>query len=105
VQKAQRESEIQSLKTTIGTERTNGDREIKELNDRSTRMHKEIEDAHVAEVTALNKKIAVLEANLREVKQKNKTEETKLREDYKKADRLYSENLNSYDIEMKDKTR
>ena len=63
-QKAQRESEIQSLKTTIGTERTNGDREIKELNDRSTRMHKEIEDAHVAEVTALNKKIGVLEANL-----------------------------------------
>jgi lambda repressor-like predicted transcriptional regulator len=68
-------------------------------------MHKEIEDAHVAEVTALNKKIGVLEANLKEVKLKNKTEETKLREDYKKADRLYSENLNSYDIEMKDKTR
>lgn len=49
-QKAQREAEIQSLKTTIGTEKTNGDKEIKELNDRSTRMHKEIEDAHLAEI-------------------------------------------------------
>ena len=104
-QKAQRESEIQSLKTTIGTERTNGDREIKELNDRSARQHKEIEEAHVAEVTALNKKIIILENNLKDVKAKNKTDENKLREEYKKADRLYSENLNSYDIEMKDKTR
>jgi hypothetical protein len=62
-QKAQREAEIQSLKTTIGTEKTNGDKEIKELNDRSTRMHKEIEDAHLAEVTALKKKIDTLEGS------------------------------------------
>ena len=75
------------------------------MNDRSTRMHKEIEEAHVAEVTALKKKIDALEANLAQVKLKNKTDENKLREEYKKADRLYSENLNSYDIEMKDKTR
>ena len=40
-----------------------------------------------------------------QVKLKNKTDEVKLREDYKRADRLYTENLNSYDIEMKDKTR
>ena len=68
-------------------------------------MHKEIEEAHVAEVTALKKKIEALEANLAQVKLKNKTDENKLREEYKKADRLYSENLNAYDIEMKDKTR
>jgi hypothetical protein len=68
-------------------------------------MHKEIEEAHVAEVTALKKKIETLEANLMQVKLKNKTDEVKLREDYKRADRLYTENLNSYDIEMKDKTR
>jgi hypothetical protein len=36
------------------------------------------------------------------VKSKNKAEETKLREEYKKADRLYSENLNNYDQDMKE---
>jgi hypothetical protein len=35
-------------------------------------MHKEIEDAHVAEVTALKKKIQTLEANLGAVKVANK---------------------------------
>jgi hypothetical protein len=68
-------------------------------------MHKEIEDAHIAEVTALKKKIDTLEGQYNMLKQKNKTDEHKLREEYKKADRLYSENLNSYDLEMKDKTR
>ena len=68
-------------------------------------MHKEIEDAHIAEVTALKKKIDTLESQYTIVKGKNKTDENKLREEYKKADRLYSENLNSYDVEMKDKTR
>ena len=68
-------------------------------------MHKEIEDAHIAEVTALKKKIDTLESQYSTVKLKNKTDENKLREEYKKADRLYSENLNSYDVEMKDKTR
>lgn len=68
-------------------------------------MHKEIEDAHIAEVTALKKKIDTLDSQYTAVKLKNKTDENKLREEYKKADRLYSENLNSYDVEMKDKTR
>jgi predicted house-cleaning noncanonical NTP pyrophosphatase (MazG superfamily) len=37
--------------------------------------------------------------------ERNKREETKLREEYKKADRLYSENLANYDAEMKEQTR
>jgi hypothetical protein len=39
------------------------------------------------------------------VKLKNKQEETKQREEYKKADRMYSENLNNYDQDMKEQTR
>ncbi len=68
-------------------------------------MEKDIADAHNAEVAALKKKIDTLEANLGQIKLKNKTDENKLREEYKKADRLYFENLNAYDAEMKDKTR
>lgn len=43
--------------------KTNSDKEINELNKRSEQMHKEIEDAHIAEVTALKKKIDSLEGN------------------------------------------
>lgn len=42
---------------------------------------------------------------MNQVKSKNKAEETKLREEYKKADRLYSENLNNYDQDMKEQSR
>ncbi len=53
----------------------------------------------------LKKKIDVTEANLNMVKQKNKTDEIKLRDEYRKNDRLYGENINAYDIEMRDKMR
>jgi predicted house-cleaning noncanonical NTP pyrophosphatase (MazG superfamily) len=39
------------------------------------------------------------------VKMKNKTDEMKLRDEYRKNDRLYGENINAYDIEMRDKMR
>ena len=47
----------------------------------------------------------MLEKQLKEVKDRNKVDETKLREEYKKSDRLYSENLANYDAEMKEQTR
>jgi hypothetical protein len=85
--------------------RTTMDKDIENLNKESAKRHKDLEEGHISEVTALKKKIDALEANLLQVKLKNKTDENKLREEYKKADRLYTENLNTYDIEMKDKTR
>jgi len=39
------------------------------------------------------------------VKQKNKLDEHNLRQEYKKADRLYTDNLQTYDLEMKELTR
>ena len=57
------------------------------------------------EVKELKKKIDVTEANLNMVKGKNKTDEMKLRDEYRKNDRLYDENINAYDIEMRDKMR
>jgi len=75
------------------------------LNDISRANHEALEKSHNEEVTFLKKKIDTLESSLSQVKLKNKTEETKLREEYKKADRLYSENLNNYDAEMKDQSR
>ena len=56
-------------------------------------------------MTSLKKRIDVLENSLSMVKLKNKTDETKMREEYKKSDRLYSENLANYDAEMKDQSR
>jgi len=38
---------------------------------------------------------------LNQIKAKNKAEEAKMREDYKRADRVYTDNLQNYDAEMK----
>ncbi len=40
--------------------------------------------------------------SLNDVKARNKAEESKMREEYKKADRTFSENLATYDAEMKE---
>ncbi|TNV85035.1 hypothetical protein FGO68_gene2506 [Halteria grandinella] len=104
-QKEQREYEIQNLKTTIGSENANKEKELKELNEISRQQHEQLENQHKEEVTALKKKIDTLDGQLNQVKSKNKAEETKLREEYKKADRLYSENLNNYDQDMKEQSR
>ena len=64
-----------------------------------------LENQHKEEVKDLKKKIDVTEANLNMVKMKNKTDEMKLRDEYRKNDRLYGENINAYDIEMRDKMR
>ena len=50
----------------------------------------------------MNKKIDEFSLKLNDVKARNKAEENKLREDYKKADRAFSENLSTYDTEMKE---
>ena len=38
-------------------------------------------------------------------KMRNKNDENKLRDEYKKADRLYAENINNYDQDMRDRMR
>lgn len=53
----------------------------------------------------LKKQIEDLENKLQFIKTKNKTEEQKMREDYKRADRVYTENLTNYDAEMKQQTK
>ncbi len=53
----------------------------------------------------LKKSIEDLENKLAFIKNKNKTEEQKMREDFKRADRVYTENLNNYDAEMKQQTK
>ena len=56
-------------------------------------------------MTALKKTIDQMEQQLNITKLRNKNDENKLREEYKKADRLYGENINTYDLEMRDKMR
>ena len=63
--------------------RTTMDKDIENLNKESAKRHKDLEEGHIADVTALKKKIDALEANLLQVKLKNKTDENKLREEYK----------------------
>lgn len=103
-QREGRENEIQSLRATIGEENVSKENDMRRLNEISRQNHEQLESMHKDEVTALNKRINTLEAQLKEVKTKNKTEELKMREEYKKADRLFTENLGNYDAEMKDQT-
>jgi hypothetical protein len=81
------------------------DKEIKEITEASNAQLEALKTQHADQMAALKKKIETLETNLSQLKLKNKTDETKLREEYKKADRLYSENLNTYDADMRDRTR
>ena len=103
--KEQGESEIKQLQTTIGQSNTDKERELRELNEISKVNHEALSKQHTEEVTSLKKKIDQLEKMQAEVKNKNKLDETKLREDYKKASTLYTENLNIYDQDMKEQTR
>jgi hypothetical protein len=80
-------------------------KEIGELDSEFRSKQDALENQHKEEVKELKKKIDVTEANLNMVKQKNKTDEMKLRDEYRKNDRLYGENINAYDIEMRDKMR
>ena len=80
-------------------------KEIGELDSEFRSKQDALENQHKDEVKELKKKIDVTEANLNMVKQKNKTDEMKLRDEYRKNDRLYGENINAYDIEMRDKMR
>ena len=80
-------------------------KEIGELDSEFRAKQEDLEKQHTEEVKELKKKIDVTEANLNMVKQRNKTDEMKLRDEYRKNDRLYAENINAYDIEMRDKMR
>lgn len=80
-------------------------KEIGELDSEFRSKQDALENQHKEEVKELKKKIDVTEANLNMVKMKNKTDEMKLRDEYRKNDRLYGENINAYDIEMRDKMR
>lgn len=104
-QKEQREYEIQMLKTTIGSENANKEKELKELNDISRSNHDQLESQHKEEVTFLKKKIDTGEANLTQLRLKNKTDETNLHKEHTKYDRQYTDNLLAYDTEMNQNTR
>jgi hypothetical protein len=80
-------------------------KEIGELDTEFKARQEVLEKKHLEEVKELKKKIDTTEANLNMVKLKNKTDEMKLRDEYRKNDRLYGENINAYDIEMRDKMR
>lgn len=80
-------------------------KDIGELDNEFRAKQEALENQHKEEVKELKKKIDVTEANLNMIKQKNKTDEMKLRDEYRKNDRLYGENINAYDIEMRDKMR
>jgi hypothetical protein len=79
--------------------------DIAELERQADAEQEILESRHKEEVKELEKKIKTLSSNLDMVKLKNKTDELKLRDDYKKADRLYGENINTYDLEMRDRMR
>lgn len=104
-QRAQREAEINSLRAQNGEQMQDKAKEIGELDSEFRSKQDALENQHKEEVKELKKKIDVTEANLNMVKQKNKTDEMKLRDEYRKNDRLYGENINAYDIEMRDKMR
>jgi hypothetical protein len=64
-----------------------------------------LESQHKEEVTFLKKKIDTGEANLTQLRLKNKTDETNLHKEHTKYDRQYTDNLLAYDTEMNQNTR
>lgn len=64
-----------------------------------------LENQQKEEVKDLKKKIDTLEAKLTGVKSENQKAEMKLRDEYRRNDRLYDTNIQTYDIEMRDKMR
>ncbi|CDW86748.1 iq domain-containing protein d [Stylonychia lemnae] len=104
-QKEQREYEIQNLKKTIADENAQKEQRLKELGDFGKNRHDRLKKTHDETVDRLKKSIANFENQLAELKKQNKTDEQKLREDYKRADRVYTDNLQSYDTEMKQQSK
>lgn len=61
-----------------------------------------MEEKHNTEVINLNKEIDKLTKNLTQLKKRNRDDEIKAREQMKKADLAYHDNINTYDQEMND---
>ena len=80
-------------------------KELDELNNISKLNHEQLEAHHKEEVTQLKKKIDALEANLSQLRQKNKVDETNLHKEHTKYDRQYTDNLLAYDTEMNQNMR
>ena len=74
---------------------------LKEMNDFGKSRSEMLAKRHNDKCDRLNKDIKALEEQLNQIKAKNKAEEAKMREDYKRADRVYTDNLQNYDAEMK----
>ena len=60
---------------------------------------------HEANVKRLNADITKLEKDLAKVMKNNKDAELALRREYKKSHNAYTDNMNSYDYEMKNQNR
>lgn len=97
-----RESEIQALRNKIGTEQHEMEQSLKQLDEEGGKKKTDMDEKHKDEVARLNKEIQKLTTTLGELKKNNKNEETKSREQMKKADLAYHDNINTYDTEMSD---
>lgn len=89
------------MKKTIADENARKEQLLKDLNDNGKARSEMLEKRHKDKCDRLQKEIKTLEDTLNQLKLKNKTEELKMREDYKRADRVYTDNLQNYDAEMK----
>jgi chromosome segregation ATPase len=84
---------------------TKKENEIKELDGDFTAKKDALENQQKEEVKDLKKKIDTMEAKLTGVKSENQKAEMKLRDEYRRNDRLYDTNIQTYDVEMRDKMR
>lgn len=84
---------------------TKKENEIKELDGDFLSKKDALENQQKEEVKDLKKKIDTLEAKLTGVKSENQKSEMKLRDEYRRNDRLYDTNIQTYDVEMRDKMR
>ena len=75
------------MKKSIADENAQKESNLKELNDQGRKNYEDLEKEHKGSVARLKKEIETLENNLAQIKLKNKGEEHKMREDYKKSDR------------------
>ena len=97
-----RDSEIKALKYKISNENHEIDRSLKDLNEQGELKKQSMEEKHKDEVVRLEKQITTLSKKLADLKKRNRDDEVKAREQMKKADLAYHDNINTYDQEMND---
>lgn len=100
-----REVQKKILQEQMNNEKANKTSSITDNELIGEKNEEQLNENHAANVKRLNSDITKLEKDLAKVMKNNKDAEQALRREYKKSHNAYTDNMNSYDYEMKNQTR